>query len=327
MALLDAEGEALVTNAFAAGTSRNLRCQWARFQTFCEHYRVYRPFPVTPKLLIAYTAWLCRTAKSQTTVRNYVHGLKVLHTLKGLNEDSFTDAIVRLALRGVDRTLRYTPKRAQPITPGMLTRMLANLDPDSPVDATFRALFLLSFFLFLRKSNTVPDSVRGFDASKQLIRGDCRRKGGILFVYSKWSKTNQFGRRSHGVPLLPLTGSPLCPVAAYTNMCRVVPALDADPAFCIVTGDVRKPVTYSVFQRKLKASVKAIGMDPRLFSTHSFRRGGATLAFRAGIAGETIKILGDWQSEAYQVYLECPIAMKAAASDLFRKAVLARSGN
>jgi len=82
-----------------------------------------------------------------------------------------------------------------------------------------------------------------------------------------------------------------------------------------------------VFQKKLKAAVRAIGLDSRRFSTHSFRRGGASLAFRAGITGDTIKVLGDWQSEAYQVYLECPIEVKAAASDLFRKAVLARSSD
>jgi len=325
--LLLEEGNQLLSGSFAAGTLRNLRSQWASFRTFCEHYGVRNRFPASIQLLVAYMAWLCRTIRSQDTVRNYVHGLKVLHSLQGMDVSNFTNLTVTLALRGVDRRLRYTPRRAQPITPGMLTRMMERLDPESPTDATFRALFLLSFYLFLRKSSTVSNSVKGFDASKQLVRGDCKRKRGILFVYSKWSKTNQFGKRSHGVPLLPLANSPLCPVAAYDNMCRLVPAADTDPAFCTVVDGVRKPITYAVFQKKLKASTKAIGLDPKLFSTHSFRRGGATLAFRAGIAGDTIKILGDWQSEAYQVYLECPIEVKAAASNLFRKAVLARANN
>ena len=82
-------------------------------------------------------------------------------------------------------------------------------------------------------------------------------------------------------------------------------------------------MTYGMFQRRLKATIRLIGLDSRLFSTHLFRRGGATLAFKAGITGDTIKILGDWQSEAYQVYLECPLEVKAATSDMFRKAVLA----
>jgi len=107
-------------------------------------------------------------------------------------------------------------------------------------------------------------------------------------------------------------------------MCKLVPGEVSDPAFCFLVGGVRTPVTYAGFQRKLKSSIRQIGLNAALFSTHSFRRGGASLAFKAGISGDTIKILGDWQSEAYQVYLECPIEVKAAASDLFRRAVLAR---
>ena len=36
---------------------------------------------------------------------------------------------------------------------------------------------------------------------------------------------------------------------------------------------------------------------------HSFCRGGATFAFRAGTPAQFIKSQGDWASEAYLVYL------------------------
>ena len=41
-----------------------------------------------------------------------------------------------------------------------------------------------------------------------------------------------------------------------------------------------------------------------IFTGHSFRRGGATWAFQAGIPGELIQICGDWASDAYKQYLE-----------------------
>ena len=44
--------------------------------------------------------------------------------------------------------------------------------------------------------------------------------------------------------------------------------------------------------------------DAALFTGHSFRRGGATWAFQAGIPGELIQICGDWASDAYKRYLE-----------------------
>jgi len=45
-------------------------------------------------------------------------------------------------------------------------------------------------------------------------------------------------------------------------------------------------------------------LEPSFFSPHSFRRGGATFAFDCGLPLEIIKSLGDWQSDAYLIYLE-----------------------
>ncbi len=46
-----------------------------------------------------------------------------------------------------------------------------------------------------------------------------------------------------------------------------------------------------------------MGLNADHYSTHSFRRGGATLAFQAGIPSELIQLQGDWKSEAYKKYL------------------------
>jgi len=48
-------------------------------------------------------------------------------------------------------------------------------------------------------------------------------------------------------------------------------------------------------------------MDPSQLSGHSFRSGGATLAFQAQIPAELIKRLGDWQSDAYRSYIHIPV--------------------
>jgi predicted lactoylglutathione lyase len=38
------------------------------------------------------------------------------------------------------------------------------------------------------------------------------------------------------------------------------------------------PITYSKFQHRLRELIAKICLNPKLFSSHSFRRGGATLA-------------------------------------------------
>ena len=51
----------------------------------------------------------------------------------------------------------------------------------------------------------------------------------------------------------------------------------------------------------------------KLYSPHSFRRGGASFAFPCNVPAEIIQRQGDWQSDAYLIYLEMSSAQKRRA--------------
>jgi len=255
------------------------------------------------------------------TVANYLSGVKTLHLLQGVHLDSFKDISVKLVLKGAGKVLQHVVRQATPITPVILLDLENHLDLGDPVDATWWALFLLCFFLLLRKSNVVPVSVASFDPRKQLLRSDFVVKKGFLMVNGKWSKTNQCGERSGGLPVLSVPGSVLCPVTAYINMCSLVPAEPSDPAFGEMRGQRYVALTYRRLLLKLKTLIAATGRDPKGFSTHSFRRGGATFAFKAGIPGELIKVLGDWRSDAYLQYLHMPLEVKTDAARKLRASI------
>lgn len=160
----------LLEAAYANGTWKNLRTQRRKFQEFCKFVGIEELLPVDTEVLVLYVTWLCRSLKSQNSVSNYINGLKVMHTLKGVSVKSFTDIAIRLSLWGAARKLRHTTKKAEPITVKILESLLDLLDLTKPLDASYWALFVLSFFLFMRKSNMVPDSVEEFDGTKQLRR-------------------------------------------------------------------------------------------------------------------------------------------------------------
>lgn len=82
-------------------------------------------------------------------------------------------------------------------------------------------------------------------------------------------------------------------------MCRVVLASYEDPLFLLPNNKV---ITYQMFQKKLKSCIQKVGLNSENFSSHSFRRGGASLAFRANIEADKIQLLGDWRSEAYKLF-------------------------
>ena len=78
------------------------------------------------------------------------------------------------------------------------------------------------------------------------------------------------------------------------------------PAFRWLThpaGSI-SPLTHSQFVSAFKFLVSRAGLDWNQYSGHSFRRGGATFAFRIGVSAEVIKAQGDWKSEAYIRYIE-----------------------
>ena len=55
-----------------------------------------------------------------------------------------------------------------------------------------------------------------------------------------------------------------------------------------------------MIQKKLRFLVQKVGYDPTKYSTHSFRRGGATLLFKAEVPADKLQLMGDWRSDAYK---------------------------
>jgi hypothetical protein len=191
------------------------------------------------------------------------------------------------------------------------------LDTSIPNHATIWALFLMAFYIMARKSNLVPDSQQAFDASKQLTRQDIvsHSSGDCLLVTIKWSKTRQCGGKLLQLPLVTVPDSPLCPVSAYNKMVSLVPSKTSSPAFVFISkAGKHLPLSYPQYQSTLKTLISKIGKNPKNYSSHSFRRGGASYAFQANLPSEIIKLMGDWSSDAYLEYIHIPLHSRTMAA-------------
>ena len=178
----------------------------------------------------------------------------------------------------------------------------------------FGVFVLFAFFLMSRKSNLVPDSVHSFDAKKQLTRGKVVINKGVAIVAFEWTKTIQSRERRLKIPLVNILGSILCPVNAYIRMCKVIPTPDDSPAFVLRKQYRLVPVTYPQFLGKLRYIINKTGRVSELYSSHSFRRGGATFVFHSHTPSELIQSHGDWENDANKVYLEFSIADKISVA-------------
>ncbi|RLC08584.1 MAG: hypothetical protein DRI57_23705 [Deltaproteobacteria bacterium] len=201
------------------------------------------------------------------------------------------------------------------------------LDLNSSLHRALWACFLLSFYLFARKSNMVPPSSVLFDLTKHLARGDIFRSSTGLVILIKWSKTIQCGERHLLVPLLQVASNPLCPRRAFDFMADRFPAPRCSPAF--VYTDVQGftvTLTHGVLVSSLKDLLRRVGVDPLGYTGHSFRRGGASFAFQAGVSGELIQLHGDWKSDAYLKYLSVPMQHRLQVTHRMRTLILSASG-
>lgn len=308
--------------AFALGTRKNLRIQWESFLLFCFYFK-FVSLPVSTHTLQLYAQFLSRTFKAVESIRNYINGVKTIHLILGYSVDQINKFILNLSLRGMARLKPHCVKQAEAMTPDILLQIGCILDLSNKSDIVFWCLFLFAFFLLARKSNLVPASKDDLVLKHFLLRRNIKDFGDYLMVSFSWTKTIQKGERILELPLVKIKGSILCPVKAYRNMCRVIPNSNEDHALFLLPN--RSIVTYTQFQNKLRHCIEKIGLNPSLYSSHSFRRGGASLAFRAKIPADKIKMLGDWKSDCYRKYLSFDFEDKLLVSKEMRQYILKQS--
>ena len=293
------------SQAFQESTKRNMRTQLNAYILFCEYYDLV-PFPVSKRSFLAYLIFLSRSLSCYRSVINYINILKHINRSLGADFSFMHDYDAFLTLRALRRVMSDSVRITHPVTIDMLLNCFHFFDWANSLHVCMHAAFLVAFFSFLRISNLVPYKSSDLGSSKAyfLMRSDVSfsATGAVLRVYR--TKTIQFHQRVLEIPLPLIPNSILCPVSALKNYFSLVPAPLDSPLFMVSVGSGIKPVLASHFNRFFKACVRAAGFDPQHFSSRSFRQGGATFAFNCGAPSEFIKAQGDWQSDAYLIYLK-----------------------
>ena len=118
-----------------------------------------------------------------------------------------------------------------------------------------------------------------------------------IMVNIKASKTDQFHKGTS--VSLGAMGTELCPVAAILDYLQ---ARGGAPGPLFIDAD-GSPLRRKLFVFRVRAALTQAGVKGEHFNGHSFRIGTATSASQAGVAESTIKVLGRWQSMAYQGYI------------------------
>lgn len=196
---------------------------------------------------------------------------------------------------------RPTSRPRLPITGDVQAGLYSSLSrrPHSFERTLLWAVCSMAFFGFFRLGELLVPSIRGHVPASHLSWADVCVDNistpSLLRVRLRVSKCDQAGR---GVDVF--LGSPFCPVAAVLSYMALRGPREG-PFFLAADGS---PLTKSVFVAALRELLRSCGLDPSSYSGHSFRIGAATTAGLAGVEDSTIKSLGRWSSNAFQIYPE-----------------------
>ena len=162
LAQLDIEVAATKGQSIKELTKRNLLTQLSAYQKFCDRY-LLDYFPCNNKQLCRFGQHLRKTFESPESVGNYQSGIHTILALLRLEVPDVKDRQMRMFITGLKRIMQHSVKQAAPITPQILVRISKVVNYKDKIEVIAWTATLLGFYMFLRKSNLVPEAMDKFD--------------------------------------------------------------------------------------------------------------------------------------------------------------------
>jgi hypothetical protein len=335
MTELESESVAFAEAAYAEGSVGKITTATRAYFDFCKltgiHFHL-QPGGITDDQLNRFISWLARRVQYKTVKAYISMGVRLVHEAAGITwrppGSRFSTSLV---LRGVKRLKGDRTKPKHAVTIELLRAVIAKLDMSggNKDDLSFGTACLILFFCFLRKAHATVHA--GRMTNQTIRRGDISRSAaGDVILSIFYTKTIQFEERAlrYKLPAMQMRQDrALCPMEAVLRLLRATAGRggdDDDDALFMQNYDSPNgpsPLSYDHFLKRFKATIAQMGLDPADYAGHSFRRGGATFAKDAGMSDEVIKAVGDWKSDAYQLYTAATARLRERAADLLADAV------
>ena len=272
---LDLEVAATKGKSVKQSTKRNLLTHLEVYQKFCDRYMLPY-FPCDNRQLCRFGQHLSRTFQSSESMANYLSGMRTMSVLVGLEIPDVKERQMQMFLLGLKRLMQHAVKQVVPITPQLLLRMSKVVNFKDKIEVIAWTAVLLGFYMFLRKSNLVPEAMDKFDPVQQFTRADAHLLGldKAMMFEIRWTKTIQFKQKILRVPVLPAKNKEICPVFWVYAMLRDNPGEPMDPLFLISMPQQKLCLSANQLVYRLRKWLKLIGEDDMAYMLHSLHKGG-----------------------------------------------------
>lgn len=283
---------------------------WADFASWAT-VRDLTALPAVADTVSLYLTDLANQGRKPSTIRRRVASISDAHKTAGMANPTKTDTIRKL-VTGIARAAaetaaeagdRSVTRQAQALDLTALARIVASIDTSTPKGLRDRALLVIGFAGYFRRSELVGLTVEALDLDES----------GIV-AHLTTSKTDQTGNGTFRA--MRKGSTDLDPVAALTAWLDIA-GIESGPIFRAVDrhGNIAaRSMSDRAVAQTLKARAEAAGIDPAAVSGHSLRRGAATTAHRNGADALTIARAGGWAdgSRTLHLYIESAEALTEA---------------
>lgn len=292
--------ECILRHGWAAATTRQYAAAVNKFLKFTAALEDDRPLiPTSAQRIYHFILWCSASGTgnvSSTTIKRYLTGLRMWHTLHDFRFPVIDSHRIRLLLKACEKT---EVKRKVSTRVGLLLRDVVDLTDrlltGNSIDLVTRAIILVGFWGLARLGELTlhQDHPLVF-----LRRKDVKfsTDGKSVELSLRQAKTASRGESQ----LLRLRAQPnrLDPVNVIHEVLKELPGPPESPLF---PGRIRST---PIDRRHIINFLRANGpQDGAKWSGHSLRIGGASFQHHAGRPLPSLKRLGRWKSSAYKTYV------------------------
>ena len=313
----DAQLLQLLANAYAPGTVKNIRSSIRLFLQFMITHNL-TIFPPDTVNIAKYYASLLSRLTAMGSLLNHQSSVATFYRLHGYQVDTAC-IVFKLLNMSAKKSLSTTPAAKPPLELAHILRFKDILDQHNPTHLAFYNAVCIGFMATLRRSNICPPSVHLYNPDIHLRRQDIVFTPEGLIVVIRWSKTNQDSSKTFHIPIAYSGCQDFDPPSQFKQFIQAFPVAPHDPCFSFYQDGRLYVLTHPDLARMLASFLANIGVQSQGFTTHSIRKGGASIIHRAGVPTELLKQHGTWQSDAYQVYLQHSYTQKLSVSQAVYK--------
>ena len=319
-------GESMKATLAVAANHSLAKSTWSTYSTAArmlnrcgEETGTTMDLPLNEEKVLKFVAWLLNRKLSTPTINAYLSGLRQTHLAQGLDIPTLRTPLINQILDGTKKLdaikANSGEKRTRlAVTPLVLRTWKSELIKSDLNNTDKLLLWAVSVILFMgafRVHEILNKKTHTFDPLFSLLLKDITIRQirinneltNIIQIRIKSEKKDRIGVNT--IVDVYENGGQFCPVKALKKWLSASAHNNQNlPAFRWSSGN---PLTGKDFNKCLKDLLeKHFDYKKSNMSSHSFRRGMATLLGHIGYTDSEIQAVGRWSSRAFEDYIKLP---------------------